>query len=155
MDWNFDFCDHEPSFPMRFWSFTVNLACIQARHNKAISRDTWSQLLEFARVSCVHSWRNVIYFFVYCSQSKENSEEVWYDLWCCLLCSLMQSVDPALTNYDAEGAWPYLIDEFVEYLMENGIVQQKWVSDWRLVGGWICSKVWFEAYSGVVVVVFV
>lgn len=73
----------------------------------------------------MHSWRNVIYFFVYCSQSKENSEEVWYDLWCCLLCSLMQSVDPALTNYDAEGAWPYLIDEFVEYLMENGIVQQK------------------------------
>ncbi|MBA0647137.1 hypothetical protein Goklo_015046, partial [Gossypium klotzschianum] len=44
---------------------------LQARHNKAISRDTWSQLLEFAR-----------------------------------------TVDPALLNYDAEGAWPYLIDEF-------------------------------------------
>ena len=36
---------------------------LQARHNKAISRDTWSQLLEFAR-----------------------------------------NVDPALSNYDAEGA---------------------------------------------------
>ncbi|GAA0167356.1 ubiquitin-protein ligase [Lithospermum erythrorhizon] len=57
---------------------------LQARHNKAISRDTWSQLLEFAR-----------------------------------------SIDPALTNYDPEGAWPYLIDEFVEYLSENGIVQKK------------------------------
>nr|GLL38235.1 uncharacterized protein LOC102604381 isoform X2 [Ipomoea trifida] len=55
---------------------------LQARHNKAISRDTWSQLLEFAR-----------------------------------------SVEPALTNYDAEGAWPYLIDEFVEYLMENAPVE--------------------------------
>ncbi|KAB2019151.1 hypothetical protein ES319_D08G277700v1 [Gossypium barbadense] len=55
---------------------------LQARHNKAISRDTWSQLLEFAR-----------------------------------------TVDPALLNYDAEGAWPYLIDEFVEYLNENGIIQ--------------------------------
>ncbi|KAG8487258.1 hypothetical protein CXB51_020609 [Gossypium anomalum] len=55
---------------------------LQARHNKAISRDTWSQLLEFAR-----------------------------------------TVDPALSNYDAEGAWPYLIDEFVEYLNENGIIQ--------------------------------
>ncbi|GLT91514.1 hypothetical protein SLE2022_093970 [Rubroshorea leprosula] len=49
---------------------------LQARHNKAISRDTWSQLLEFAR-----------------------------------------TIDPALSNYDAEGAWPYLIDEFVEYLL--------------------------------------
>ncbi|KAK9057082.1 hypothetical protein SSX86_024449 [Deinandra increscens subsp. villosa] len=54
---------------------------LQARHNKAISRDTWSQLLEFAR-----------------------------------------SVDPTLSNYDADGAWPYLIDEFVEYLTENGII---------------------------------
>ncbi|CAI9295286.1 unnamed protein product [Lactuca saligna] len=56
---------------------------LQARHNKAISRDTWSQLLEFAR-----------------------------------------SVDPTLANYDAEGAWPYLIDEFVEYLIENGIIEK-------------------------------
>lgn len=37
----------------------------------------------------------------------------------------MQSVDPTLSNYDAEGAWPYLLDEFVEYLKENGIIQQK------------------------------
>nr|XP_029117201.1 DCN1-like protein 1 isoform X2 [Elaeis guineensis] len=56
---------------------------LQVRHNKAISRDTWSQLLEFAK-----------------------------------------TIDPQLSNYDAEGAWPYLIDEFVEYLFENGIVQR-------------------------------
>ncbi|PIM99518.1 hypothetical protein CDL12_27985 [Handroanthus impetiginosus] len=62
---------------------------LQARHNKAISRDTWSQLLEFAR-----------------------------------------TVDPALSNYDPEGAWPYLIDEFAEYLTENGIIQKGKLSDW-------------------------
>ncbi|KAI8011678.1 DCN1-like protein 1 [Camellia lanceoleosa] len=62
---------------------------LQARHNKAISRDTWSQLLEFARM-----------------------------------------VDPTLSNYDAEGAWPYLIDEFVEYLNENGIIQKGQLNDW-------------------------
>ncbi|PSR95510.1 DCN1-like protein, partial [Actinidia chinensis var. chinensis] len=62
---------------------------LQIRHNKAISRDTWSQLLEFARM-----------------------------------------VDPTLSNYDAEGAWPYLIDEFVEYLNENGIIQKGQLNDW-------------------------
>ncbi|KAJ7982073.1 Defective in cullin neddylation protein [Quillaja saponaria] len=64
---------------------------LQARHNKAISRDTWSQLLEFAR-----------------------------------------NVNPNLSNYDAEGAWPYLIDEFVEYLNENGIIQSDQQKDWSL-----------------------
>ncbi|XP_042060223.1 DCN1-like protein 1 [Salvia splendens] len=62
---------------------------LQARHNKAISRDTWSQLLEFARI-----------------------------------------VDPALSNYDPEGAWPYLIDEFVDYLTEHGIIQKGKLNDW-------------------------
>jgi DCN1-like protein 1/2 len=37
----------------------------------------------------------------------------------------MQTIDPQLSNYDEEGAWPYLIDEFVEYLIENGVVQRK------------------------------
>ena len=39
-------------------------------------------------------------------------------------------VDPTLSNYDAEGAWPYLIDEFVEYLNENGIIQKGQLNDW-------------------------
>eukprot|EP00252_Welwitschia_mirabilis_P006209 TRINITY_DN1700_c0_g1_i1.p1 TRINITY_DN1700_c0_g1~~TRINITY_DN1700_c0_g1_i1.p1 ORF type:complete len:252 (-),score=49.77 TRINITY_DN1700_c0_g1_i1:302-1057(-) len=56
---------------------------LQVRHNKAISKDTWSQLLEFAK-----------------------------------------TVDPSLSNYDAEGAWPYLIDEFVEYLFEMNIIHR-------------------------------
>lgn len=50
---------------------------LQARHNKAISKDTWTQLLEFSR---------------------------------------MIRLD--LSNYDEEGAWPYLLDEFVEYLRD-------------------------------------
>nr|PNR58338.1 hypothetical protein PHYPA_005333 [Physcomitrium patens] len=53
----------------------------QAKHNKAISKDTWVQLLDFSR-----------------------------------------TIVPSLSNYDAEGAWPYLIDEFVEYLRDIGVV---------------------------------
>ncbi|KAK9989764.1 hypothetical protein SO802_030003, partial [Lithocarpus litseifolius] len=70
------------------YNFVFGFAKEKAWHNKAISRNTWSQLLEFAR-----------------------------------------TVDPALTNYDAEGAWPYLIDEFVEYLNENGIIQNVQLND--------------------------
>ncbi|KAJ7533233.1 hypothetical protein O6H91_13G038800 [Diphasiastrum complanatum] len=54
---------------------------LQTKHNKAISKDTWSQLFEF------------------------------------------RIIDPLLSNYDAEGAWPYLIDEFVEYLNEKKFIQ--------------------------------
>ncbi|KAG2315594.1 hypothetical protein Bca52824_018716 [Brassica carinata] len=71
-------------FAEREWPL-LNHWCdfLQDRHNKAISKDTWEQLLEFAR-----------------------------------------TVDPALSNYDAEGAWPYLIDEFVEYLYDKSVVEK-------------------------------
>ena len=50
----------------------------------------------------------------------------WFLLSLCL-----QTVDPSLSNYDAEGAWPYLIDEFVEYLAENRLVQDDQMTDWN------------------------
>lgn len=57
---------------------------IQERHNNAISRDVWLQLLKFAK-----------------------------------------TVDATLSNYDAEGAWPCLLDEFVEYLIKNDTCDKK------------------------------
>ncbi|EFH59047.1 hypothetical protein ARALYDRAFT_341389 [Arabidopsis lyrata subsp. lyrata] len=71
-------------FAERDWPLVTHWCdFLQDRHNKAISKDTWAQLLEFAR-----------------------------------------TVDPVLSNYDAEGAWPYLIDEFVEYLYDKNVVEK-------------------------------
>lgn len=70
----------------------------------------------------------------------------------------MQMVDPTLSNYDAEGAWPYLIDEFVEYLNENGIIENGELNDLsqkRWWGCWngdlevlyhLCLVVWIEMF---------
>jgi len=41
----------------------------------------------------------------------------------------MQTVSSNLSDYDAEGAWPYLIDEFVDYLNENGVNQHGQITD--------------------------
>jgi DCN1-like protein 1/2 len=41
----------------------------------------------------------------------------------------MQTVSSNLSDYDAEGDWPYLIDEFVDYLKENGVNQHGQIND--------------------------
>ena len=50
---------------------------LRREHGKAVTRDTWSQTLEFSR-----------------------------------------AIGPDLEGYDPAGAWPYLIDEFVEERLE-------------------------------------
>ncbi|CAI5955781.1 unnamed protein product [Closterium sp. NIES-65] len=40
-------------------------------------------------------------------------------------CEYLQITDPSLSSYDEEGAWPYLVDEFVSHLREEGVVPSK------------------------------
>lgn len=50
---------------------------------------------------------------------ERNMKVISRDVWLQLL-EFAKTVDSTLSNYDAEGAWPCLLDEFVEYLIENG-----------------------------------
>ncbi|CAI5510365.1 unnamed protein product [Closterium sp. Naga37s-1] len=83
---------------------------VRVQHNKAISKDTWSQLFEFSRVRCS------------CPCPSYSSPS--------LTLHLAAPAFPApapllltqgqLEQYDEGGAWPYLIDEFVDHLRAAG-----------------------------------
>jgi DCN1-like protein 4/5 len=45
---------------------------------------------------------------------KENYNRVNKDLWTMVL-EFCETVSPSLDNYEADGAWPTMIDEFVEW----------------------------------------
>jgi DCN1-like protein 1/2 len=51
---------------------------LQKHHGRAVSRDTWTQLLDF-----------------------------------------VNNIKTDFSNYDDTGAWPYLLDEFVEYMRKK------------------------------------
>eukprot|EP01027_Heterolobosea_sp_BB2_P010536 GEZU01015453.1.p1 GENE.GEZU01015453.1~~GEZU01015453.1.p1 ORF type:complete len:289 (-),score=93.66 GEZU01015453.1:206-994(-) len=57
---------------------------IEKEYKKAISRDTWTQFLDF-----------------------------------------INTVNPDFSNYDEDGAWPVMIDEFVEYAREKLALNKK------------------------------
>ncbi|XP_011095740.1 DCN1-like protein 1 isoform X2 [Sesamum indicum] len=55
-------------------------------------------------------------------QGKHN-KAISQDLWSQTL-EFATTVDTSLSNYDPAGAWPCVIDDFVEYMIETGKVQK-------------------------------
>mmetsp|Transcript_28788 Transcript_28788/g.81081 ORF Transcript_28788/g.81081 Transcript_28788/m.81081 type:complete len:248 (-) Transcript_28788:139-882(-) len=66
-------------FTERPWALLADWSeFLQTHHNRAISKDTWTQLLDFVK-----------------------------------------AIDDDFSNFDENGAWPYLIDEFVDHMKEK------------------------------------
>ncbi|TKR80860.1 hypothetical protein L596_014851 [Steinernema carpocapsae] len=72
----------------------------------------WNMLFENR-----YSLYPVLEKFLYDRKQKGISRDQWN-----LVLDFMNDVKPDLSNYDTEGAWPVLLDEFVEYVREQ---QQK------------------------------
>ncbi|KAM7250712.1 hypothetical protein ACFE04_022595 [Oxalis oulophora] len=70
----------------------------------------WQLLFAENRWPLVDQWCK----FLQTHHNKSITKDTWYQL---LL--FIRTVDAQLSNYDPKDSWPYLIDEFVDYLNEN------------------------------------
>lgn len=62
-----------------------------------------------------------LYFDQFLEQSKYKVMNK--DQWCNVL-EFSRSVSADLSNYDEDGAWPVLLDEFVDWYRKNVLANQ-------------------------------
>ncbi|GFO22345.1 defective in cullin neddylation protein [Plakobranchus ocellatus] len=62
------------------------------------------------------NWPLFTYFHQFLEQTK--LKVINKDQWCNIL-EFSRAIQPDLENYDEDGAWPVMLDEFVEWLKDQ------------------------------------
>ncbi|XP_045470259.1 DCN1-like protein 5 isoform X2 [Harmonia axyridis] len=68
------------------------------------------------------TWSLYVHFSQFLDQSKYKV--INKDQWCNIL-EFSKTISIDLSNYDVDGAWPVMLDEFVEWLRENRMKSPK------------------------------
>ncbi|KAK4398759.1 DCN1-like protein [Sesamum angolense] len=101
--------------------FHVNseLYLVSMRRQKALPLDTalemWKLLFAQKKWPLLDDWIQFL--------QEKHDKAISQDLWSHTL-EFAMTVDTSLSNYDPAGAWPCVMDDFVEYLTETGKVQK-------------------------------
>jgi len=86
---------------------------LKSEDRKSIDRDNavlvWG--LMFAKYPLGKKWIEFV-------EKTEDAKAITSDLWINLL-SFLNETQPDLSNFEDDGAWPVLIDQFVEYMTEG------------------------------------
>lgn len=86
---------------------------IQDKDQRSIDLDTAKGMLQLLLSK---RWALYPYFHQFLEQSKYKVLNK--DQWCNVL-EFSRSISPDLSNYDEDGAWPVLLDEFVDWYRKN------------------------------------
>ena len=97
--------------------FVISLDEAQKQLAKEMAAELWKLLLPlYGNDALADNWINFVEN--HCPK-KAITKDVWN-----MVFELVVSTEPDLSNYDEDGAWPVLIDDFVVHMKKNQLNPQ-------------------------------